>query len=81
VSFILFTKSFCKSFKTHSSFFNCISINYDRSQLIVVADLSSEAGDFGFPVSAKEKQIFPLINHFAACKRQAMSYDRWTCGA
>ena len=46
--FILFTKSFCKSFKTHSSFFNYMYINYNRSQLIVVVYLSSEVGDFGF---------------------------------
>jgi hypothetical protein len=36
MSFILFTKLFNKSFITHSSFFNCVRINYNRSQLMIL---------------------------------------------
>jgi hypothetical protein len=48
VPFILFAKSLYKSFKTHTSFFNYIHINYNMLYLIVVAYLSSEVGDFSF---------------------------------
>jgi hypothetical protein len=50
VPFILFAKSLYKSFKTHTSFFNYIYIYiyYSMLYLIVVAYLSSEAGDFSF---------------------------------
>ena len=48
--FILFTKSFYKSFKTHSYFFNYICVNYNQSQLIVIIYLLSEVGDFGFAI-------------------------------
>jgi hypothetical protein len=50
VPFILFPKSFYKKFETHSSFFNYVRIDYNRSQLIVIAYLLSKVGDFRFAV-------------------------------
>jgi hypothetical protein len=55
VPFILFTKSFYKMLKTHSSFFNCVRINCNRSQLIVAAYLLSKIEDFGFADAWKHR--------------------------
>jgi hypothetical protein len=41
--------------KTHSSFFNCVRINCNRSQLIVAAYLLSKIEDFGFADAWKHR--------------------------